>query len=257
MIEFCKNCSCETTGLYCAHCGQSTSTKRINWAFFTKEFLFNNFTFHKGMLFTVKSLILHPRKMLTDYLEGKRVGYTGAVQFFLFILIFKGLVSLIRGDAAADSNYTTMINGVETAIDLQKYMKPLIIIYTIISSLGNYLVYRSRKYNLAEHFVINFYIIGLVFLTTSLFDIFTFYKLTDYNYIPILIFGIASYMRIFYDKKIRIIDFFKALWCLTLNLILALIVLVIYGFTYAFYIDMMQDAVKTTLDFRLTDIFLS
>lgn len=239
MIEFCKNCSCETTGLYCAHCGQSTSTKRINWAFFTKEFLFNNFTFHNGMLFTVKSLILHPKQMITNYLEGKRVGYTGAVQFFLFILIFKGLITLIRGDAAPDSQYTTMINGVETVLDLQKYMKPLIIIYTIISSFGNYLVYRSRKYNLAEHFFINFYIIGMVFLLSALFDIFTFYKLTDYNYIPILVVGISYYMRTFYDKKIRIVDFFKAILCITLNLIFALLMLIIGAIIYAYHIDMM------------------
>lgn len=239
MIEFCKNCGCETTGLYCAHCGQSTSTKRINWAFFTKDFLFNNFTFHKGMLFTVQSLILHPKKMLTNYLEGKRVSYTGAVQFFLFILIFKGLVSLIHRASPADSQYTTMINGVETAIDIAKYMKPLIIIYTIISSFGNYLVYRSRKFNLAEHFVINFYIIGMVFLLSTLLDIFTLYKLTDYNYIPIFVVGISYYIRIFYDKKIRIVDFLKAFGAITLNMIFAFAVLIIGAIIYAYSIDML------------------
>jgi hypothetical protein len=87
-----------------------------------------------------------------------------------------------------------MINGVETVLDLQKYMKPILIIYTIISSLGNYLVYRRRKYNLAEHFVINFYIIGMVFLLTALFNLVTFYKVSDYDYIPTMLVGISYYM---------------------------------------------------------------
>jgi len=239
MIEFCKNCSCEITGLYCAHCGQSTSTKRIDWSFCTKEFLFHSLTLHKGMLFTVTSLITHPKKMVTNYLEGKRICYTGAVQFFLFIVVFYGLIALIRGNAAVVPPSRVMINGVETVLDLQKYMKSILIIYTIISSLGNYLVYRRRKYNLAEHFVINFYIIGMVFLLTALFNLVTFYKLSDYDYIPTMLIGISYYMRIFYDEKIRIIDFFKAVWCITLNLIFALILLIIGGFLYAYHLDLM------------------
>ena len=87
--------------------------------------------------------------------------------------IFEGLAALIRGDGAAESQFTTIVNGVETIINLQKYMKPL---------------------------------------------------------------------TIFYDMKLRIADFFKAILCMILNLKLAMLVLVIYGFMYAFYLDHLLNA---------------
>ena len=238
MKELCKNCNSKTTGLFCAHCGQSTTTKRIDWSFCSKEFFINSLTLHKGMLFTVTSLIRHPKKMVTDYLDGKRICYTGAVQFLLFITIFMGLASLLGRGAQDNPVSNAMINGVEYEIDIHKYMKPIIVIYAIISSFGNYLVYRRRKYNLAEHFLLNFYIIGMVFLLSTVFDLITFYQLSDYDYIPAFLFAMTYYIRIFYDKKIRVVDFFKAIWCITLNLIIALVLLIGGGFIYAYYLDL-------------------
>ncbi len=49
-------------------------------------------------------------------------------------------------------------------------------------------------------------------------------------------------LTIFYDMKLRIADFFKAILCMILNLKLAMLVLVIYGFMYAFYLDHLLNA---------------
>jgi hypothetical protein len=244
MNNQCKNCNAEISDLYCSHCGQSTSTKRIDWAFCAKEFIFNNFTFHKGMLFTIKSLIINPKKMIENYLEGKRVGYTGAVQFFLFILIFKGIVSLLVGDVGADKPGTIMINGVSSNVDLQKYVRPGIFIFTIISSLGNYLVYKSKKYKLAEHFFLNFYIIGMVFFLSVVYNLITFYKFTDEKILFMGLVIISYYTRIFYDKKIKVIDFLKGIWCLTLNLVFALILLIIGAIIYMYQHNMLNTVVQ-------------
>jgi hypothetical protein len=232
MDNQCRNCNSETTDLYCAHCGQSTSTKRIDWAFCAKEFIFNNFTFHKGMLFTIKSLIINPKKMVENYLEGKRVGYTGAVQFFLFILIFKGIISLLVGDVQAASPGKIEINHISSAIDFQKYMRSMIFVFTSISSVGNYLVYRSKKYNLAEHFFLNFYIFGMCFFLTAVFNLITFYKFPDFKAGIMGLIIISYYIRIFYDKKIKVVDFLKGIWCMTLNLIFASILFIIWAIIY-------------------------
>ncbi len=236
MSNLCKNCNSETTDLFCPHCGQSTSTKKIDWAFCFTEFIFNNFTFHKGMLFTIKSLVLNPKKMVENYLEGKRIGYTGAVQFFLFILIFKGIISLIVGDVGSEKPVTITTNGNSSPIDMQSYIRPMIFIFVTISSLGNYLIYKNRKFSLAEHFVLNFYIIGMCIFLTQVFDLITFNKSQYLHVLIMALIIISYYIRIFYDRKIRIVDFIKGIWCMIVNLIFAIIVvlsgIIIYGYQH-------------------------
>ena len=257
MSNLCKNCNTETTDLYCSHCGQSTSIKRIDWAFCTKEFIFNNLTLHKGLLYTIKTLIMHPKKMVEDYLNGKRVSYTGAVQFFLFILIFKGIISLLVGDVSTEGPGKININGISSDIDLKQYMKPMILIFTSISSLGNYLVYKNRKFNLAEHFVLNFYIIGMCFLLPVVFNLLTLFRFRDYNAMLMVLIIISYYIRIFYDKKIRIIDFFNGIWCMVINLFFALILLIAGAIIYMYQHHMLENAVQTTLYSGFNHIFLT
>ncbi len=94
------------------------------------------------------------------------------------------------------------------------------------------------------------------FLLSAVFNIISFKTLTDYKFFAMLLIVISYYIRIFYDKKIRIADFFKALWCMTLNLIFDLILLVIGVIIYMYQHNLLQEAVKTSLHFRLSDIFL-
>ncbi len=244
MSNMCKNCNSETTDLFCAHCGQPTSTNRINWTFCIKEYIFNNFTLHKGMLFTIKSLILHPKKVVEDYLKGKRISYTGAIQFFLFILIFKGLISLLIGDAGATEPGNITINGVSSEIDFVKYMKPMVLIYTAFSSIGNYLVFKNRKYNLAEHFVLNFYIVGMGFFLGVVFNLVSLYRFKDFDVLFMTAVVLSYYIRIFYDKKIRGVDVLKGIWCLTINLFFALILVIIGAIIYMYQHNLFDTAIQ-------------
>jgi hypothetical protein len=241
MSNICKNCNFETDGKFCSNCGQSTSTKKIDWSFCFKEFIFNNFTFHKGMLFTIKSLILNPKKMVENYLAGKRIRYTGAVQFFLFILIFKGIISLLVGDVGPEKPGTITANDDSSQLDMQSYIRPMLFIFVTISSLGNYLVYKSRKFSLAEHFVLNFYIIGMCFFLTQVFDLITFNKIQDWNILIMALIVISYYIRIFYDKKIRVVDFLKGIWCMAVNFIFATIVVISGAFIYLYQHGMLYD----------------
>jgi hypothetical protein len=232
--------------MYCPHCGQSSAVKRIDWAYCFKEFIFNNLTLHQGLLLTIKSLLLHPKKMVDDYLSGKRISYTGAFHFFIVILIIKGIISLLVGHVHNVEPGTISINGVSSSIDLQSYLKPMIYIFTAICSLGTYLVYKRRKLRLAEHFFLNFYVMGMCFLLALVFNLLTFYKLSQYDVFFMGIVIISYYIRIFYDKKIKVGDFFRGFWCLLLNLLVALILLVIGGIIYALQHHMLDNAIKIT-----------
>jgi hypothetical protein len=218
MNNLCKNCDTETTDLYCPHCSQPTKTKRIDWSIFSQEFIYNNFTLHKGLLFTIKSLVLKPKRVIEDYLVGKRIRYTGAVQFYLFILIFLGVFSLIWTEFGLFKQGKILVNYSNSKVDIGGWIKNLRILFIALSSFGTYLVYRSKKYNLVEHFIVNFYILGMSLFLTEVIMILSIYKLeTSRAYI---FFAIVTsfYIRIFYDAKIRIKDFIKGLWCLILSI---------------------------------------
>ncbi len=215
MSNLCKNCGFETSDKYCAHCSQSTEIKRISGSNFFQEFLFNNFTFHKGLPFTIKSLILHPKQVIEDYLSGKRVQYTGAVHFFLFYLILDGLFILLLKSLGIQQESFDAESG-SAIIDLSSWMKSFQILTIALSSFSTFIIYRKKKYNLSEHLVINFYIWGICCFLYDLFRVVTLYKLEKIDSYILSALFITYFIRTFYDKKIRIIDYFKGFLCLFL-----------------------------------------
>ncbi len=230
MENTCKNCGIEVTSHYCPNCGQRTKTKRIDGSFLLQEFILNNFTFHNGLLYTMKSLILYPKQVVENYLAGKRARYTGAVQFFLFIIIFRAILSLIIGEHVLDNRVKELNNLFNVKIEIQRNLKSMYIIFASQSSIGTYLVYRNKKYNLSEHIIINFYIIGMCFFIRLVINLVTFYKIETYvqYMLPILI--ISYYIRIFYSERIRIKDVFKGIWCFLLIYCTSIAFLLLYIF---------------------------
>lgn len=88
----CLNCGREYSDAnYCPECGQHKNVGRLT----TKSFLISLFTgltrINKGFLYTFWSLLIHPWKVINDYLKGKRVEYTPPVQT-LIILCFISLI---------------------------------------------------------------------------------------------------------------------------------------------------------------------
>jgi hypothetical protein len=218
MNNLCKNCGIEATSNYCPDCGQSTKTKRIEWSFFLQEFIFNNFTLHKGLLFTIKSLIINPKRVIEDYLAGKRARYTGAIQFLLFMIIFEILLTFIERKIGYELENTNL--------NTSEWTKNLAILYAALSSFGTYLVYRKKKYNLAEHFILNFYIYGMTMFLGAVISLMTFHNLTMMG-IMVIILITSYYIRIFYNDKIRIKDFVKGFCCFLLSFIPYLLLLTV------------------------------
>jgi hypothetical protein len=219
MDNICKNCGFETTENYCARCGQATQTKRFDWPMFLQEFIFNNFTLHKGLLFTIKSLILHPKQVIEDYLAGKRAKYTGAVQFFLFILLCYGLLILFKSELGIHQPQKIVTGYANTKIDISGWMKSMRLLIIVVSSFLTYMIYRNKKYYLAEHFIVNFYIWGISSLLGEVIMLITFYKLERGRALIGCFIIISYYIRIFYNEKIWIIDYIKGIICFLLSVV--------------------------------------
>ncbi len=73
--EICINCDrrvAEPAQKYCPGCGQPTPVHRIDWHFLGHELEHSVLHMDRGILYSLKLLMLQPGRLLRDYIEGRR-----------------------------------------------------------------------------------------------------------------------------------------------------------------------------------------
>ncbi|HNT52823.1 MAG TPA: DUF3667 domain-containing protein [Candidatus Syntrophosphaera sp.] len=227
MKTVCKNCGQTVRGNYCPNCGQSSDTGKIAWGYCLNELILNNFSFHRGVLYTAKSLIIKPKQTVREYLAGKRKRYTGALHFLVLVLLLRGLLNLIVGEQSASDvlAFTIKLGGMP--IDFPQYDRILILVLTLVPSCVNYFLYKRLQYSLPEHFYINAYVIASSILLVIAFNLVTLFKWPEewFNLFPLLV--ISFYVRIFYDKKQTLGGILKGMLGFLLGMILLIVVVVL------------------------------
>ncbi|MDO5610367.1 MAG: DUF3667 domain-containing protein [Pseudomonadota bacterium] len=91
----CANCNRTIDGTeqkYCPHCGQPTPAHRIDWHFLGHELEHSLLHMDRGVLFTLKHLLLRPGHMMRDYIEGRR---QGIVKPFLLLMMVSAAMVLL------------------------------------------------------------------------------------------------------------------------------------------------------------------
>ena len=71
----CANCGRAIDGAeqkFCPACGQPTPASRIDWRFMWNEFEHGVLQMDRGILYSLKELMLRPGRLMRDYLEGRR-----------------------------------------------------------------------------------------------------------------------------------------------------------------------------------------
>lgn len=101
----CLNCGRRfSDGNYCPWCGQHRDTGRLT----TKNFMITVFAgltrINMGFLYTCLSLLIHPWQVIRDYLNGKRVRYTGPVQTLIVLCFISLVVEPWFGEPVASVN---------------------------------------------------------------------------------------------------------------------------------------------------------
>lgn len=154
--DHCLNCHAGLSGDFCAKCGQASSTERYTFKSFARE-IYNRFhtidtvaTFH-----TFLGLLIEPGKFVSQYLAGKRVGYTAAVTYFFYFFVVEIAVRslLFRLTGNEDLGNTSMDN-------LQ--MQVLTLASTIFWGCLWYLFYRKSPLNLFESIIAAIYFVAQV-----------------------------------------------------------------------------------------------
>lgn len=91
----CANCGRVIDGSaqkFCPACGQATPMHRIDWHFLAHEFEHSVLHMDRGILYSLKELMLRPGHLMRDYLEGRRARQ--AKPFLLLMVVAAAVVLL-------------------------------------------------------------------------------------------------------------------------------------------------------------------
>ena len=79
----CKNCSTDVTLNYCPSCGAAVQLKRIDSHYIQHE-IEHIFHFERGILYTIKELLLRPGLRINEFLKDNR---NRLVKPIIFIIV--------------------------------------------------------------------------------------------------------------------------------------------------------------------------
>jgi|SRR5579862_4044721 len=159
MQQHCSNCGAALTGEYCAACGQRRLA-RLTLGSFAADVVRRVFRFDQALAVTVWRMLREPGRLVNDYLLGRRSGYLDPLHYLfsgVFVQVavtaFTRLVAPALGRTSA-YGWLGQLGGVVA-------FQALAILW-----MGTVwrLMFRPRRYNLAEIYVFAIY----TFTTTGL-----------------------------------------------------------------------------------------
>ncbi len=184
-METCKNCGTEISDKYCPHCGQEKITGRLEIKHIFKEVTHGLFHWESSIFNTCKELILHPGKVIRDYIGGKRKSYIKPFTYFIFIqTIFVLIFHWLSGKYFDFMTATVQVTGDMTVTEQEKVHLIQQEVQHLVSANINYLnfvmplifalyikIFLKKKtgINYAESVVFGLYVIGTTLLFSMVF----------------------------------------------------------------------------------------
>jgi len=245
----CKNCDTPLQGQYCYECGQRVITQRLSMRIIFRNLVEIFTNVDRGFFYTIKELLRHPERVITDFVNGATVSYINPFRFLLLTVGLSTLINISLGLydlQAADINEninTTM--GLEhdsemlerqqrLQTEMKKYVNLIPLLVVPFISLTSFLFFKRLKYNYAEHLVMNSFFFGtLSFIGIPLLLLFAFFPQLIAYAMPVgLIVGIIYYTyatrRLFQFSVVS--TFFRSIGVYVGGFLTAMLTFAILGF---------------------------
>lgn len=230
--KHCLYCNNIVKDNYCSKCGQPTNTSRINIMHIIAEVQFGILHINKGILYTIKELIIHPGSTVKNYIWGKRVKYTKPL---LYLILAGVLYSLIFHyfEYFPMENMNRHESVIFEYIPIYKWYSEhysITLLFLVpFYALTSFWLFRKKEYNYTEHLVLFSFLTGtkifilllffpLVYLTKSP-DI---YKISEIVAEAYLICGLV----VFFKST----SYIKTTLKVILSLVLALMIMLVLIF---------------------------
>ena len=169
----CRNCGCSCTSNFCPDCGQSVKEKRLENKTFFIGLLSGLTRINQGFLYTAWQLLIHPWKVIRDYIQCRRIRYVAPISMLIVVCFISAFVSGLmpsEPDGVVEDSGTDhvgLIYKIPLAVtdfimnsmvirNLTIYIPALLAIPIVYRKIG------ARKYNLAEYFA------AMIYMTSSM-----------------------------------------------------------------------------------------
>ncbi len=204
----CKNCAflLNQDDNYCPSCGGKVISERLTVKNVIHNFSEQFFNYDNKILKTFLYLFYKPEAVIVGYIEGVRKRYINVLQYFAVSLTIAGLQFFILNtffdnpfDFSASNfgigsnvpNPKSVDSQMKTISEMMNNYYSLIYIFSIpFSAVGSWFVYKiyDKRYNFAEHIVINtFYAAQLLIVLAIFAIIFAFFGVSymDFSFLSL------------------------------------------------------------------------
>lgn len=164
----CKNCNNTFSGNYCNNCRQSANTHRITWHEIGHNLFHAFFHADKGLLFTIKQMVIRPGIAIREYIEGKRAYHfnpllflilAGTLSTFIFSMLH---LKLPNDDVPLDKIHDL------SSIVAEKYFIVVGLFFILLLTITDYVFYYKKKYVIPEIVISNAFQSGQILTFTIL-----------------------------------------------------------------------------------------
>ena len=158
----CKSCSAVLAGNFCSNCGHPAKTKRIDGHYIMHE-IEHVLHFEKGILYTVKELLIKPGTSVKEFLAENR---SRLVKPIIFIIITSLIYTLITHFFHIEEGYINFSldkNSAITAISswIQNHYGYANILMGIFIAFWLKVFFRKHDYNFFETLILLCFIMGM------------------------------------------------------------------------------------------------
>ncbi len=119
MIVNCKNCGTEINSKYCPNCGQPNELKRIDGHYIIHE-IEHVLHFERGILYTIKELIINPGQNVRNYLTENR---NRLVKPIIFIIVTSLVYSICNSLFHFEDAYVSSLDKQSTSSSIFKWIQ--------------------------------------------------------------------------------------------------------------------------------------
>ena len=227
----CKNCDTQVNQNYCPNCGQEAKVRRIDGQYIIQEVV-SILNFERGILFTVKELIIRPGENVRNFISENRIRLVKPV---VFIIATSLIYSLINHFFQIEDGYVKFSEDTQSTTGyifqwIQDHYGYANIIMGIFIAFWTKLFFRKYDYNFFEILILLCFVMGIGMLIYSVFAIFQ--GLTDIDLMQIA--GILGFVYAawgigqFFDKR-KFSNYVKAFFAYFLGFVTFSIVAVLLG----------------------------
>lgn len=172
-LKICKKCENKFSGNYCSNCGHPALLTRIDRQYITKE-ISGVLNFDKGILFTIRELILRPGSNIRKFILEDR---NRLVKPVIFLIVCSFIYTIAQRLLHFEDGYVQIDTDKQNSALLkivewvQKNYGYANIYMGIFIGLWTKFLFKKERFNIYEILILIFFIMGIGMLIYAFFGI--------------------------------------------------------------------------------------